>query len=204
MSHFFEWYLLGALACFVSMATGRAWLLRRRGIHVHQAPAQRTAWQKTEDFLGTACQAARNYEIVAWCLPLPFHLAPAVLGRMLVDGLPVKAAGAALWAAALALYPLALRALGDSWRIGIDPLAPPRLVTNGIFAWTRNPIYLAFLCMAVGTFLIMGRAIFLLLAVISLFLLQRRIHREEQFLANTFPQAYPEYRSRVGRYFKWF
>jgi len=55
----------------------------------------------------------------------------------------VKFVGAALLVCSLAIFTLALTALGDSWRVGIDEKTPGELVSRGIFVVTRNPIFLS-------------------------------------------------------------
>ena len=116
------------------------------------------------------------------------------------DATPVRAIGAVLLAGGPAVYGLALRALGESWRIGIDREKPGAIVTRGIFAWTRNPIYVGFDLMFVGTFLVQGRLVFLVLAVILAAMIDRMIRREEAFLEATYGNAYREYSAHVGRY----
>ncbi len=102
--------------------------------------------------------------------------------------------------AGVALYGLALAAFGHSWRMGIDRKTPGALVTHGIFAWTRNPIYLSLDLLVVGTFLIQGRLLFLALSLVIVGLLHDQIRREERFLAEAYGDAYRDYRAWVGRY----
>ena len=96
-----------------------------------------------------------------------------------------------------------LRAFGDSWRLGIDRDAPGVLVTDGIFAWTRNPIYVGLDLLALGTSLVQGRLIVLALALVIAVMLHDQILREESFLARTYGDAYREYCARVRRYGSW-
>ncbi|MEZ4338631.1 MAG: FAD-dependent oxidoreductase [Sandaracinaceae bacterium] len=53
---------------------------------------------------------------------------------------PVFVAGAALYFVGLAIVIEAQRTMGRSWRIGIDQNTTS-LVTEGIYGWVRNPIY---------------------------------------------------------------
>ena len=76
------------------------------------------------------------------------------------------------------------------------------LVTTGIFAWSRNPIYLALDLLVLGSFAIQGRTLFGLLAVLMAGLLHALILREERFLEAHYGDAYRSYRSRVPRYLK--
>ncbi len=77
---------------------------------------------------------------------------------------------------------------------------PGPLVTGGVFAWTRNPIYVSFELFVLGTFLVLGRLSFLAIAAVMGVLLDDQIRREERFLAEAHGAPYREYCARVGRY----
>jgi protein-S-isoprenylcysteine O-methyltransferase Ste14 len=85
----------------------------------------------------------------------------------------------------------------------IDRTHPGPLVTGGIYGWTRHPIYVAFDLLFVGTFLVLGRLIFLVLALVWLRLLHSYMQREECFLSHLYGEPYRDYCGRVGRYFSW-
>ena len=80
---------------------------------------------------------------------------------------------------------------------------PDRLVTSGVYAWLRHPIYLAFLAMLLATGLLASARQGLLVAVV-LYLAgsEKRIASEEEDLARTFRDEYEQYRLRTRwRYF---
>ena len=56
--------------------------------------------------------------------------------------------------AGLLLLLWSLVSFGRSFRIGIDTERPDQLVTTGVFAVSRNPIYVAFALILLGQFLI--------------------------------------------------
>jgi protein-S-isoprenylcysteine O-methyltransferase Ste14 len=156
-----------------------------------------------EDLLSVISLVLWWYELVAYTWPLSIHLVPTRLGVVLFDVAIVKIAGGVLMLAGLVIYGLALLALRESWRLGIDRKTPGPLVTDGIFAWSRNPIYVGLDLMIVGTFLIQGRLIFLVLATAFVAMLHLVIRREERFLSETYGDAYRNYCARVGRYITW-
>jgi protein-S-isoprenylcysteine O-methyltransferase Ste14 len=137
---------------------------------------------------------------VAWTWPLRTHVLPGTLGTVVVGAAAFRSLGVAVVSAGLVLHAAALWAFAESWRSGIDREARAALVTGGVFAWTRNPIYLALDLQAIGTFLVLGRLVFLALAMPIVILLHAQIRREERFLARAYGDAYREYCSRVGRY----
>ena len=94
----------------------------------------------------------------------------------------------------------ALIAFGNSWRIGIDEKSADALVTNGIFALSRNPIFAFIDLYFIGTFLINGTLVFLVFAVVTVLALHYQILQEEKFLLSKYCQAYQVYRLQAGRY----
>lgn len=123
-----------------------------------------------------------------------------VCGGRLVDALPAKLLGVAMILCAFVLFVLALSALGNSWRLGLDERHPGRLVTTGIYAYSRNPIYLFFDLYFLGTFLLNGSVFFLIMAVLVALNLHYQILQEERFLARAHGAAYEAYCARTARY----
>lgn len=108
--------------------------------------------------------------------------------------------GALFCLSALCLAALAMVSFGTSFRVGIDTDKPGGLVTTGIFAITRNPLYVAFALMLAGEFLIFpGRLLMLYLAA-GVALFHRQVLREEEFLSAHYGAEFDAYRRRVPRY----
>jgi len=122
---------------------------------------------------------------------------------LLVDAVPLKSVGGILLVAGVLIYARALRDLGDSWRLGFDRETPGPLVTEGIYAWTRHPIYVGLTLFNLGTALVLGRLIFFAIALLAVFEVHAVVLFEERFLARIHGDAYRDYRSRVGRYLTW-
>ena len=202
-TRFFEWFQLGVLACLGFLGVTRALWLRTRGVWVLVGDWQRTGWQMVADSLMVGCLLVWAYEIVAYAWPLRFHVGPAILASILLDGPALRLLGAALGSAGLLVYSIALHDLGASWRLGLDRIRPGPLVTGGIYSRMRHPIYVAFDLLLVGTFLVFDRFVFLLLALVMVPLLDAVMRREERFLTGLYGDAYRDYCSRVGRYFSW-
>lgn len=108
--------------------------------------------------------------------------------------------GVALCLAGLLLMLWSLISFGKSFRVGIDQDRPGTLVTAGVFAITRNPIYVAFAFVLAGEFLVRSSWIRLLYLVGGILLLHRQVMREEKSLSAQYGQEYAEYRERVRRY----
>lgn len=108
--------------------------------------------------------------------------------------------GVLLCVTGLILLLLTLVSFGKSFRVGIDVDHPNQLVTTGIFAFSRNPIYVAFGFVLLGQFLVFPNWILLVYLVAGVWLFHRQVLREEGFLRNQYGQEYVDYCNRVRRY----
>lgn len=118
-----------------------------------------------------------------------------------LDSVVGHAVGLVLAVGGIALTFGAQLAMGDSWRVGVDPDERTDLVTSGPFKLVRNPIYSAMLPTVFGLVLMvpspLAIAAFLTLLV-GLELQVRRV--EEPYLAQAHGEAYAAYAARVGRF----
>jgi protein-S-isoprenylcysteine O-methyltransferase Ste14 len=138
-------------------------------------------------------------------------LVSAVMGGVeyASDGTPVVAPSLA-WAAgaAVALSGLAIAYRGVSVfrriRTTVDPLHPERsarLVTAGVYRWTRNPMYLGFVLFVLGLAVALQSLVgFALTAFTAVFLQRFQIKPEERALSRRFGAAFDVYRGRVRRW----
>ncbi len=124
--------------------------------------------------------------------PLPFQVPGA---RMIVlIGLIVFAAGIALAATGI-----------DTFRRHDTAIYPNQsartLVTGGVYAYTRNPMYLGLTMAYVGAIAATGLAWPLLLLPLVLgIIVTQVIRREEAHLHERFPEEYAMYSARVRRW----
>lgn len=91
--------------------------------------------------------------------------------------------------------------MGTSWRIGVRPGEETELVTDGLFAWVRNPIFTAMIIAVAGLVLAVPSPMTLagLLFLVVGIEIQVRV-TEEPHLVATHGAAYVAYASRVGRF----
>ncbi|HYD46714.1 MAG TPA: isoprenylcysteine carboxylmethyltransferase family protein [Terriglobales bacterium] len=92
-------------------------------------------------------------------------------------------------------------AMGESWRIGVDPAARTALVAAGPFRWVRNPIFTAMSLATLGLALLVPN-VFALLSLLALILaleVQVRLV-EEPYLARTHGHVYRSYAATAGRF----
>lgn len=130
--------------------------------------------------------------LTAWAMPGYGFVLPA---RALISVI-LAALGAivATWGV------LAFRGAGTT----VNPMKPESsssLVVSGIYAITRNPMYLGFLLMLLAWAIYLSHpAAFLFLPPYVLYMNRFQIEPEERALASLFGQAFTTYASRVRRW----
>lgn len=139
--------------------------------------------------------------IYAAALVASWILESAVALPRLPESLIIRWVGAVVFLAGLGL---GLKGLADLRAAGttIHPTgAASTLVTNGIYARSRNPLYLSALIAFAGLGLAL-RSTWLLIAVpcVAIALTRLAIEPEEAYLARRFGPAYLNYTSRVRRW----
>ncbi len=108
--------------------------------------------------------------------------------------------GAGLLFVTLVWVVIAQMHMGQSWRIGIDQKVVTELVTNGVFARSRNPIFLGMRLNLLGLFLVLPNAITLAFLVASEILIGVQVRLEEAHLLETLGRPYSDYCARVRRW----
>lgn len=91
--------------------------------------------------------------------------------------------------------------MGTSWRIGVDPGERTALVTTGVFALARNPIFTAMTVTSLGITLMTPNLISLAATLVLVVSVQLQVRAaEEPYLIRLHGAAYTAYATRVGRF----
>ena len=204
MNAFFGYFQLAALAVFLLVFVCRSVYLRfGRNINPFALGVGKRGLRRVVELGFLVIFALWVTEILAASLALDWRIFPAPLQRRFLDSSSSQIAGVALVTVGGAVFILALVSFGASWRIGIDAKAPGGLVTTGMFALSRNPIFVFLDLYSIGTFLINGTLGFLLFALILAGGIHYQILQEESFLRRTYGAAYQDYSRETSRYFSW-
>src|SRR5262249_28615862 len=172
------------------MVLTRVILMRRAGTRaMHFGRIDRT------DFLIPPFALFYFYTVFAAAFDLPI-----VSTQRFFQSEVVSWVGVFLCFGGLTLLLLSLVSFGQSFRVGIDVDHPDKLVTTGIFAFSRNPIYVAFGFVLLGQFLVFSNWLLLVYLAAGIWLFHRQVLREEEFLRKQYGQEYAEYCNRVRRY----
>ncbi len=184
--------LLGAatLLLLVAMVLARVLMLRRRGVEaMNFGKLDRT------DFLIPPFALLYFYLVFAAAFGVPTLSRQQFFRSEIIPWV-----GVFFCMAGILLMLWSLVSFGQSFRVGIDVQHPDQLVTTGAFALTRNPIYVAFAFVLLGEFLIFPNWILLLYLVGGVWLFNRQVLREEDYLKKHYGKQYQEYCQRVRRY----
>ncbi len=94
--------------------------------------------------------------------------------------------------------------MARSWRIGVDPSERTELVTRGLFAVVRNPIFSFMILASAGMALACPTPLSLVAPLLLLVALELQVRIvEEPYLARTHGEDYLRYARRVGRFVPW-
>jgi protein-S-isoprenylcysteine O-methyltransferase Ste14 len=179
-----------AIVILIAMVLTRTLLMKRKGIQ-----AMNFGKMDKKDFLILPFALFYFYLIIADAFRLP-----SISHWVFFHSGAVEWVGVGLCAAGLIVMLFSLISFGRSFRVGIDMDHPDKLVTTGIFAVTRNPIYVAFGLVLLGQFLAFPNWILLVYACAGIWLFHRQIVREEEYLKEHYGAVYIEYCRRVRRY----
>jgi protein-S-isoprenylcysteine O-methyltransferase Ste14 len=172
------------------MVMTRVLLLKRSGIRaMHFGNIDKT------DFLIPPFAIFYFYLIFAAACNLP-----SVSKQEFFHSALISWVGVLLCVAGLMLFFLSLVSFGRSFRVGIDTNDSDKLVTTGVFAFSRNPIYVAFGLVLFGEFLVFPNWILLVYVAAGIGLFHRQVLREEEYLKGFYGKEYSEYCNRVRRY----
>ena len=202
MSNFFDCFQVASLAFALFLLAGRALYLRfTENINPIVIGRGKRGFQLFFELYAFVGLAVWVIEALLYALHANFRIFPPPLDMRLIDSTAAKVVGVMLVTFGFVILIWAIISFGASWRVGFDARTPGRLVTNGIFAVSRNPIYIFLDLWLAGVFLINGTLIFSLFALLGIAHLHYQIIREERFLAGLYGRAYEDYCARTGRYF---
>lgn len=192
--HWQAWTVLILASAYWLSATGKGLILRwRTGKSAHPWPKPR---------LERALIIVWVADIAVWIAQPVLILAgakgPAL--RPLAEVPWADVAGAVLGAAMLALSWLAWGQMGDSWRLGTHPKDRTELVTTGLFARIRHPIYALQGWLLIGCVLMLPTPLSAGMAVVHLACILAKSSLEERHLLALHGEEYARYRRRVGAF----
>ena len=90
--------------------------------------------------------------------------------------------------------------LRDSWRVGVLEDQQTDLIEGGIYRFSRNPYFLAYLILFAAYTVLLQNVILLFLSLVGFTMIHSMVLKEEKHLTVLHGDTYLQYRERVPRY----
>jgi protein-S-isoprenylcysteine O-methyltransferase Ste14 len=94
----------------------------------------------------------------------------------------------------------AMIAMRTSWRVGIDKSTVTKLITHGIYKFSRNAAFVGFDLMFLGLYLMYPNPLTLIIFILNIVAIHLLILQEEQHLKFVFGDEYIQYCNNTPRY----
>ena len=151
-----------------------------------------------------ASQTSKRYGLLQTILFCLFAVVYFVIEpRPLFHSPLLRVVGGILCAGGLLLLVAALIVIRRSIQIAPAPRDDAQLVTNGVYAWFRHPIYTGIVVVIAGLFLRQPTLAVGLVAALVIIYLAVKVRLEEKLLAARYPE-YEAYRARTFGLVPWF
>lgn len=98
------------------------------------------------------------------------------------------------------VFGISVYTMRDSWRAGIPEKDQTKMVTDGIYRYSRNPAFLGFYLLYIGILLVFFNPVLLAMTLLTILVFHLQVLQEEKFLEKAFGEEYVEYRKTVFRY----
>ncbi len=180
---------LFVLAVFYGIYLVKQWRQKRRGIQTMQIGRGKKAQTHTvETLMGIATVGI-----------IPAQLLSIAFGW---SHLPANArfTGFCIGMVGDLIFLISVLCMKDSWRAGIPDRDRTELVTDGIYAFSRNPAFLGFDLQYIGVLLMFCNLLTATFTVFAVSMLHLQILQEERYLTAAFGAEYMKYRHQVFRY----
>ncbi len=183
-------YIVFAIVAFA----WRTWVQWRRtgdsGLRLHAQPGTIQWWSKLTFIAALAAGLAAPIAGLAGLDPI------SVFDKAYIHVLGVIAAVAGIAATVAAQWQM-----GASWRIGVDPSERTELVSHGVFASIRNPIFTAMTMTAIGLSAMVGNFVAIIGFVALVVALQVQVRFvEEPYMRAVHGEGYDSYAGHAGRF----
>lgn len=117
-----------------------------------------------------------------------------------INSLLVRYIGLILLFIGILIFAIAAFSMKSSWRVGIDKNTKTKLVTYGIYKFSRNPAFVGFNTMFIGLFATFPNILTFIILILNIISIHLLILQEEKHLLLTFGDDYKEYKKNTPRY----
>jgi len=197
---FYNWFPFLSFLIFVVILSGRIYYLKRKGIVVSSGlvKKRKSIFLLYPIFL--LILLLWLFEIAKPAFHISFSLLPETITNLLFESLFLKFAGVSLISISLILLAVTLLHFKNSLRFGINGKNKGKLITTGIFSFSRNPFFLSLDLYFLGVALLMPSFFFIGFLVLAVVGIHFFILKEEKFMLKIYGGEYRKYLRKVRRY----
>jgi len=184
----------------IALISGKIFLLQKRGVKVSSGNENPPRFMFILYPVFFLLLLFWVFELARPVFQIQFSFLSDQLTVLLTDYLFLDIAGALLIFISLIFMTLTLHHFKNSLRFGLNENNRGKLITTGIFSFSRNPFFLSIVIYFLGTALIFPNWFFIGFAVLAIVSIHFFILKEEKFLRKHYGEAYRKYQQKVGRY----
>lgn len=177
------------LSVFYGIYFAKMFAQKRRGIKTHQIGMRK---EKTLHRVETLMSAATLGIVLAQLLSVAANWSFLTYGARFTGFVTGLSGDAVFLSAVLCMK--------DSWRAGIPGKDKTKIVTEGVYKFSRNPAFLGFDLMYIGVFLMYANVLTGFFTVFAVLMLHLQILQEEKYMLSEFGEEYADYKKYVCRY----
>lgn len=100
----------------------------------------------------------------------------------------------------LVFFISSMTTMKNSWRVGIDKNMKTKLITNGLYKYSRNPAFVGFDLMFMGLVLTFPNIVTLFICLLNILSIHNLILQEEKHLESMLQEDYLIYKKNTPRY----
>lgn len=180
---------LVVLAIFYGIYFTKMFVQKRHGIQTRQIGKRK---EKELHFVEQLMSIATGVVVIAQLLSIVFDWSYLPSGARFT-GFCVAIIGDLI-------FLISVLCMKDSWRAGIPESDKTKLVTNGIYKFSRNPAFLGFDFMYIGVLIMFFNPVNLIFTLFPIVMLHLQILQEEKYMEATFGEEYLNYKNKTFRY----
>jgi protein-S-isoprenylcysteine O-methyltransferase Ste14 len=191
------WFPVACLAVVLAASVLRGVMLRRAGVRAYGFDHKGAIQAVAERFWKLAVALLAAAALIAW---LASGIEPS-LGRPDWSETPaLRWIAAGVMALSTLLILAAQAAMGASWRVGVPAEGPGALVTGGLFALSRNPVFVGMFGLALAMFLWSPTMLTAALLPLAASTMAMQVRIEEDALLAKHGDLYVAYQKRTPRW----
>ncbi|MBC8079954.1 MAG: isoprenylcysteine carboxylmethyltransferase family protein [Gorillibacterium sp.] len=139
--------------------------------------------------------------VVTWIFEILYHSQISTIVDSFFSNSYISFLGLGLTVLGVCLFISAVIYMKNSWRVGIDKQTKTTLITDGIYQVSRNPAFVGFYFMFLGSFVSYANLWTLFVLLLNVIVFHLLVLQEEKHLLLMFGEEYMSYKQKVPRYY---